>query len=162
MKMLCTKSGKCGHFVTQRARYGMICYPAFIPSNPRSTGQCFVRGNFGSVSKRWRTIAQAHRNIWDAIARTILSRPRLGQCGPLAGFHLFVKINVALANRGLPQVDLPPPAIGLPQPAVSSPFDPSQSALPPVGPMTFLRAHGLIDAWLRDRRQLTPLLSAPT
>jgi hypothetical protein len=41
------------------------------------------------------------------------SRPRLG-CGPLTGFNLFVKINVRLANRRRPQVDLPPPSLTRP------------------------------------------------
>jgi hypothetical protein len=102
-----TRSGKFGNTVWQRARYGQICYPAFIPFNPRSPAQCVVRGNLGAVSARWRTLTQDQRHVWIAVASTKKSRPRLG-CGPLTGFNYFVKINVALANRGQPQLDLPP------------------------------------------------------
>jgi len=36
MKLPYTESGKCGNMVWQRNRYGQICYPAFIPANPRT------------------------------------------------------------------------------------------------------------------------------
>ena len=108
MKVPYTKSGKCGNMVWQRARYGQICYPAFIPYNPRSPGQIVVRANFGGVSARWRTLTEEQRRIWCVVARKMKSKPRLLQRGPLTGFLLFVKVNVSLANRGIAQVDLPP------------------------------------------------------
>jgi hypothetical protein len=90
--------------VWQRNRYGQICCEAFISANSRTPAQVAVRGNFTAVSKRWRMLTQTQQDIWNAVARTKKSKPRLG-CGPLAGFNLFVKINVALANRGaLPQI----------------------------------------------------------
>jgi hypothetical protein len=120
MKVPYTKSGKCGGTVWQRNRYGQISYPAFVPFNPRSPAQIAVRDNFRAVSARWRTLTQAQRDVWIAVAQTKWSKPRLRQRGRLPGFNLFVKVNVALANRGEAQVDLPP---GYPQPsklAVSS------------------------------------------
>jgi hypothetical protein len=143
MRVPYTKSGKCGDTVWQRARYGQICYPAFIPFNPRSPAQCVVRGNLGAVSKRWRTLTQDQRGVWIAVASTKKSRPRLG-CGPLTGFNYFVKINVALANRGQPQVDLPPEYPQFHQLAVSGFFDTSRFNHPPIGPTLFLQANQLI------------------
>src|ERR1700690_381221 len=102
------RSGKRGDRVWQSNRYGQYSYPAFVPRNPRTPAQVAVRGVFGAVSRRWRTLSEAQRVIWCAFARRKKSRPRLYQCGPLTGFLYFVKINVALAHRGLPQVDLPP------------------------------------------------------
>ena len=96
MTMPYTKSGKCGNWVWQRARYGQICYPAFIPFNPNTPAQCVVRGNFGAVSKRWRTLTEDQRHVWIAVASTKKSRPRLG-CGPLTGFNYFVKTAKPLA-----------------------------------------------------------------
>jgi hypothetical protein len=119
MSMPYTKSGKCGGTVWQRNRYGQISYPAFIPFNPRSPAQVAVRGNFGGVSARWRKLTEEQRRIWMAVALTIKSKPRLGQSGPLTGCQLFVKINVALANRGKAQVDLPPAYLRSPQPPVA-------------------------------------------
>jgi hypothetical protein len=107
MKVPYRQSGKCGSRVWQRARYGQISYPAFIPFNPRTPAQVAVRLIFAAVSARWRTLTQEQRNVWIAVASTKKSRYRLG-CGPLTGFNYFVKINVALANRGQPQLDLPP------------------------------------------------------
>jgi hypothetical protein len=129
--------------VWQRARYGQICYPAFIPFNPRSPAQCVVRGTFGAVSARWRTLTPEQRDVWIAVASTKKSRPRLG-CGPLTGFNYFVQINVALVNRGQPQVDLPPGYSQFPQLAVSGFFDTSTFDQPPIGPTLFLQANQLI------------------
>ena len=63
MKMPYTKSGKSGDTVWQRARYGQICYPAFIPFNPCTPAQVAVRGNFRAVSARWRTLTQEQRDV---------------------------------------------------------------------------------------------------
>jgi hypothetical protein len=141
MRVPYTKSGKCGNMVWQRARHGQICYPAFIPYNPRSPAQTAVRGNFGAVSARWRTLTQAQRDVWCAIARKIKSKPRLLQCGFLTGFLLFVKVNVALANRGIPQVDLPVEDPRSSKQAVASLFYTSRFSQLPIGPMLFLQAN---------------------
>ena len=79
-----------------------------VPFNPRTPAQVAVRGVFGGVSARWRTLREEERLIWCAVAKRKKSRVRLRQCGPLTGFLYFVKINVALAHRGVAQVDLPP------------------------------------------------------
>jgi hypothetical protein len=107
MKVPYTKSGKCGNMVWQRNRYGQICYPAFVPFNPRTPAQTSVRGVFAAVSARWRTLTQAQRDVWIAVAWNVWSKPRLGS-GRLPGYNLFVKVNVPLANQGLAQIDLPP------------------------------------------------------
>jgi len=107
MKVPYTKSGKCGDVVWQRNRYGQICYPAFVPFNPRTPAQQAGRGVFAAVSARWRTLSQQQREVWIAVAWNKWSKPRLGS-GRLPGFNYFVKVNVALVNRGEAQVDLPP------------------------------------------------------
>jgi hypothetical protein len=151
-----TRSGKFGNTVWQRARYGQISYPAFIPFNPRSPAQCVVRGTFGAVSARWRTLTPDQRDIWIAVARTKKSRYRLG-CGPLTGFNYFVKINVALANRGKPQVDLPPEYFqSAPERGHSCPLQ------PPIGPTLFLQANQLIGGWHDARRKFTAPVPPPT
>src|ERR1035441_10417172 len=121
MKVPYTKSGKCGNTVWQRARYGQICYPAFVPFNPRSPAQVVVRGHFRAVSKRWKTLTQEQRDVWIAAARTKWSKPRLGR-GRLTGCQLFVNVNVSLAHRGKAQVDIPPEHPRFPKLAVASPF----------------------------------------
>ena len=111
MKVPYTKCGKCGDTVFQKNRWGgqiSYLYQDHIPANPRTSGQRFVRANFGSVSARWRTITEAQRLQWCSAAKSKLTRRRLGQRFPMKGFYYYVQVNVPLANRGLPQVDLPP------------------------------------------------------
>jgi hypothetical protein len=156
-----TRSGKFGNTVWQRARYGQICYPAFIPFNSNTPAQLTVRGTFGAVSARWRTLTEDQRHVWIAVASTKKSRPRLG-CGPLTGFNFFVKINVALANRGQPQVDLPPGYPRLPQLAVSGLYDASTFDQPSVGPTLFLQASQLIGRWHGAPREFAAPVPPPT
>jgi hypothetical protein len=135
------RSGKRGNMVWQRNRYGQYCYPAFIPFNPRTPAQLAVRGNFGAVSARWRKLTEEQRIVWCQVAKSKKSKSRLLQCGPLTGFLLFVKINVALANRGMAQVDLPPGYAPLPEPVVPSRFGTTTLDQAPVGPTLFLQAN---------------------
>jgi len=160
MKQPYTKSGKCGNMVWQRNRYGQICYPAFIPANPRTPAQQAIRGIFGAVSKRWRTLTEAQRLAWVAAAAAILSRPRLAQSGPLTDCQVFVKVNVYLAHRGQPQVELPPLVFRCPRRAVPSPYDTSRSSQVPVAYTTNLQANRLLADWSRHRHRRWLLPSA--
>jgi hypothetical protein len=137
-------SGKRGDRVWQRNRYCQYSYPAFIPFNPRTPAQVAVRGTFGAVSARWRELTEEQRLVWGAVARTMKTRPRLLQCGRLTGFLLFVKVNVARANRGLAQVDLPPGYAQCPQPSVPSRLEATDFDQPPVGPLLFLKGKRLL------------------
>src|ERR1035437_10710575 len=147
MKMPYTRSGKCGSTVWQRNRYGPYCYQAFVPFNPRSSAQRAVRGNFGAVSARWRELTEEQRKIWCRVARTKWSKPRLCQRGRLTGILLFMKVNVALANRGLAQVDLPPGYLKAPQAPVPALLQSGRFDQPPVGPVLFLKANQLLGDW---------------
>ena len=141
------RSGKRGDRVWQRNRYGQYSYPAFVPFNPRTPAQMAVRGTFGAVSKRWRQLEEAQRVIWCAVAKTKKSKVRLLQCGPLSGFLYFVKVNVALANRGIAQVDLPPGYDSGSQLAVPKVFDAIRFDQRPVGPVLYLRANQFLADW---------------
>jgi hypothetical protein len=141
------KSGKCGDRVWQRNRFCQYSYPAFVPFNPRTPAQVAVRGTFGAVSARWRALAEEQRIIWCAVAKTKKSKPRLCQCGPLTGFLLFMKVNVRLVNRGLPQVDLPLEYPRASQPGVLIPLRIGQFDQLPVGPVLFLRANQVVGDW---------------
>jgi hypothetical protein len=118
-----------------------------------------VRGVFGSVSARWRRLTEEQRVIWCAAARRKKSRVRLRQCGPLRGFLYFVKINVALAYRGLAQVNLPPEHCEAAQRSVKSLNYTGRFEQLPVGPTLFLRANQLIAGWENASRQFA--VSAP-
>ena len=148
------RSGKRGDRVWQSNRYGQYSYAAFVPFNPRTPAQMAVRGVFGGVSARWRALTEEQRVIWCAVARHKKSRVRLRQCGPLTGFLYFVKINVALANRGLAQVDLPPEHCEAAQRIVLNLNYTGRFDQVPVGPTLYLRANQRIGGWDNAPRQL--------
>ena len=139
------RSGKRGNRVWQRNRYGQYSYPAFVPFNPRTAAQLAVRANFGAVSARWRTLSEAQRQVWMAVASTKKTKPRLLQCGRMPGFNYFVKTNVALANRGLAQVDLPLEFLRALEAEAANRLDVGSFNQPPIGPELFLRAKRLLE-----------------
>ena len=120
MKVPYTKCGRCGNTVWQRNRYGQISYPYHVQANPNTPAQRFVRSNFGVVAARWRTLTELQRRSWLTAGKDKRTRRRLGKRYPLPGYNYFVQVNVALANRGLPQVDWPP--VDDPQPQPSTPL----------------------------------------
>jgi hypothetical protein len=146
------KSGRCRGTVWQRNRFGQYSYPAFVPFNPRSPRQVAVRGTFGAVSKRWRTLTEPQRLVWIAVASTKKTKPRLLQCGRLPGFNFFVQTNVARVNRGLAQVDLPLEFLRALEASAAGRPDIGSFDQPPIGPALFLRAKQLLDDW-RDHPQ---------
>src|ERR1035437_7390371 len=154
------RSGKRGNRVWQCNRYCQYSYPAFVPFNPRSPAQIAVRANFAAVSARWRTLTEAQRIIWCRAARTKCSKPRLFQKGRLTGILLFMKVNVALANRGLAQVDLPPGYLDVAQPTAPTLLQSGKFDQPPVGPVLFLKANQLIEGW-RTKQQECPTSQPP-
>ncbi len=144
----------------QSNRYGQYSYAAFVPFNPRTPAQVAVRGVFGGVSSRWRKLTEQQRVIWCAAAKRKKSRVRLRQCGPLTGFLYFVKINVALAHRGVAQVDLPPEHSEAAQRIVLSLNYSGWFEQLAVGPTLFLRANQLIGGWDKGSCQFAVSASA--
>ena len=155
-------SGKRGDRVWQRNRYCQYSYVAFVPANPRTPAQVAVRQAFAGVSARWRKITEEQRLIWCAAARHKKSRVRLRQCGRLTGFLYFVKINVALANRGVVQVDLPPEHSEAAERAVLSLNYSGRFEQWPVGPTLFLHAHPLMGGWDNAARRFAVRAPAPS
>ena len=116
MKVPYTKSGKCGNKVYQRARYGQISYKYFVPSNPRTPAQRFVRKQFGIVAASWRLLAEDQRLAWCLRGKSKKTRRRLGKSWPLPGYNFYMSVNVVLANRGQPLLALPPAEPWQPRP----------------------------------------------
>ena len=111
-----------------------------------------MRGNFGAVSARWRELAEEQRHIWIAVARNIKSKPCLAQSGPPTGCQLFVKINVALANRGKAQVDLPPACLRFPKMAVAGLWGSDAVNVIEINP--------LMKGWEEELQEVTALVAA--
>jgi len=141
------KLGKCGNRVWQKNRFCQYSYEAFVPFNPRTPAQIAVRGAFGGVSKRWRTLTEPQRRVWIVVASTRKTRPRLLQCGRMPGFNYFVQVNVARVNRGLAQVDLPLEFLRALEAEAAGRPDIGSFDQPPIGPALFLRAKQILEDW---------------
>jgi hypothetical protein len=102
------QSGKQGTFVSVRTRYGQVRRRYAIPTDRRSPAQLRIRSSFGRVVSRWRGLTEGQRAAWAIAAQDVYSRPRLGQCGRLSGYLLFIKINSILSYQGQPLVIIPP------------------------------------------------------
>ena len=116
MKNPYTKSGKCGNTIFQMARYGQISYKYFIPKNPRTAAQLFVRHSFGTVAASWRLLDESQRLAWCRRGKSKKTRRRLGKRWPLPGYNYYMRVNVVLANRGQPLLVLPPAEPWQPRP----------------------------------------------
>jgi hypothetical protein len=155
------RSGKRGDRVWQRNRFCQYSYPAFVPYNPRSARQVAVRATFGEVSARWRTLAEAQRLVWIAIASTRKTRRRLLQCGRMPGFNYFVQVNVARVNRGLAQVDLPLEFLRALEAEAAGRPDIGSFDQPPIGPALFLRAKQILEDWREHPQKFMGGVLAP-
>ncbi len=94
----------------------MICYRHFVPRNPKSFQQRFVRHSFGTVAASWRLLEESQRLEWCRRAKSQKTRRRLGKRWPLPGYSYYMRVNVALANRGEPLLVLPPAEPWQPRP----------------------------------------------
>jgi hypothetical protein len=110
MKMLdVPKSGRRGNvvFFMNRNRQRERAY--VVPKNVRNAATRRARGAFGALSKAYGALlTEEQRDAWNAAAARVLSRPRLGQCGPLTGQQHFVGINSARARVGSKMLLWPP------------------------------------------------------
>jgi hypothetical protein len=120
-----------------------------VQKDPRSAAQVRIRSAFGRVVTRWRVLTEAQRAAWTPATENVYSRTRLGQCGRLSGYLLFIKINSTLAYQGKPLVDAPPERVR---------FDAN-----PVGPLVATNTGGAIDLKLSvPTAPATPILVMAT
>ncbi len=104
------QSGKLGVVVSQGGRNGQFRRILAIPANPRTEDQLNIRQMLGTTAHNWKTITENQRLAWNAAAKLIQSRSRLGQSGPLTGLQLYVRTNFNLSLVGEPTVGDPPVA----------------------------------------------------
>jgi len=72
------------------------------PVNPRSPSQTVSRDNLNAVSTAWRSLTQAERNTWIALAPSVPYVNSLGESATYSGFQLFMKCNLTLLGVGQP------------------------------------------------------------
>jgi hypothetical protein len=88
--------------VFSKNRAGQYMRTKVTPSNPRSFAQQGVRASLSFAAAAWRSLTEAQRQGWNALAQTISVRNIFGDGITLTGEQLFVKANAALLNVGAP------------------------------------------------------------
>jgi hypothetical protein len=101
-------SGTLGESVSVDSKYGQV-----VRSRPRrwrgdTEARVRARDAVTRFARLWRTLTEAQRAGWRALARQVKCRASEGAGARLHGCQLFVKINCALAAAGLlPVMDAP-------------------------------------------------------
>jgi photosystem II stability/assembly factor-like uncharacterized protein len=94
-------SGKIGGSVVTRNHYGTFSKTKVSPSNPQSSRQLAVRGNFLSVINAWENLSDSERLSWIYAAKDYPQKDKFGDLHILSGYGLFVKCNQVRLNLGL-------------------------------------------------------------
>jgi hypothetical protein len=114
----CPKSGRSGDVVFFMIRNRQRERAYVIPKTVRNAATKRARTVFGALSKAYSTLLTAEQQAaWSVAAAKVLSRPRLGQCGPLTGQEHFVEINSSRARIDRDWLPWPPaPVVFAPNP----------------------------------------------
>jgi hypothetical protein len=108
-KLSVPQTGRIGNVVNVITRYGQVERQFAPPRNPRAPDQQEMRGNFGRVARRWRSLTPEQRTAWRIASADTYTISRLGRQVALNGYNYFMRINSSRAELGLSQFDLPPP-----------------------------------------------------
>lgn len=93
-------SGKIGGHVASKNKSGAYFRTKVTPSNPQTTAQLAVRGNFSSSSKSWGSLTDSQRASWNAAAQYFKGSNIFGDIVTPSGFNLYKKISDNLQNIG--------------------------------------------------------------
>lgn len=89
------KNGSVGTSTFLSTPHGLIERQRARPRNPRTLAQQHIRGLVRAYAAKWRQLDDATRAGWRALASQLP--------GHLNGFNAYSKVNVTLANCGLPE-----------------------------------------------------------
>ncbi len=102
------KSGRKGSVVYLNTRHGKVARAYVRPGNPQTSDQQRGRGDFGAVSRRWRTLTPEQRATWSIAVANKYFVTEGGRRVRCRGYNFFVNVNMRRAQLGLSQFDLPP------------------------------------------------------
>ncbi len=102
------KSGRKDDVVYFKGRTGLVVRQYVRPRDARTPYQLQHRENFAAVCRRWRTLTADQRAAWRTRAGNHYFATETGRRVRLNGYQFFVRTNLARADLGLPQFELPP------------------------------------------------------
>lgn len=112
--MMTDARGKLGGQVFSKNRSGAYVRTKVTPSNPRSARQSLVRQSLGAISASWSGLSNAQINTWTNAVSAWVGTNIFGDNVAPSGKTLFVKLNLNLANVGLPPITSAPPKLDMP------------------------------------------------
>jgi hypothetical protein len=99
-----------------RNRYGLYARSKASPVQPRTPAQSERRAQLTVLSQRWRTLSEANRAEWRALADELTRSDALGLTYRLSGLQAYLQFNLWRALLQLPPQDNPPPQLAAPNP----------------------------------------------
>jgi hypothetical protein len=99
-----------------RNRFGLYARAKASPVQPRTPAQAERRAQLTVLSQRWRTLDEALRAEWRALADDLTRSDTLGLTYRLTGLQAYLQMNLWRALLGLPPKDNAPAQLAAPDP----------------------------------------------
>ena len=110
-------SRSAGSTTASHNKFGAYLRNRVMPTNPQSSFQTAVRGNFSDLSTAFRTLTDPQKEGWITLGQSMERTDSLGQTYSMTGIQAFISVNNNLLTVGEAAVD-DAPAYQLPdQPA---------------------------------------------
>lgn len=100
--------------VLSKNRYGSYMRNKVTPVNPQTSFQTDQRANLSALSSIWRSLTQAQRDAWTALAQSSPRTDIFGDPKILAGNALFVSFNLNLLKAGEASLTDAPSLVAVP------------------------------------------------
>lgn len=86
-------SRSAGATTASHNKYGAYFRNRVMPTNPQSSFQTAVRGNFADLSTGWRLLTAAQREGWITLGQSMERTDSLGQTFTLTGIQAYISVN---------------------------------------------------------------------
>jgi hypothetical protein len=106
-------SGSIGGQTASHNRGGQYIRQRVVPTNPNTSYQQTVRGNFALLVSYWGALTAAERAAWETYAANTPVYNRLGDQIYLTGQQMYVKCNALRLAGSLTVIDAAPTTFGL-------------------------------------------------
>ena len=106
-------SKSAGSITAAYNKFGSYLRNRVTPTNPNTSFQTSVRGNFATLSATWRSLSDAQREAWTTLGTSMERQDSLGQTYSLTGLQAFISLNNNLITAGQAAIGTAP-AMGTP------------------------------------------------
>lgn len=93
-------SRSAGSTTASHNKFGAYLRNRVMPTNPQSSFQTAVRGNFADLSTGWRTLTDNQKEGWITLGESMERTDSLGQTYSLTGIQAYISVNNNLLTTG--------------------------------------------------------------